>query len=691
MTWSRVLLVVGTVTLVGAVLAAYIRDTLVDSDEFGDRAEAVFTISEVRDLMTDEVVHQLVEAEPELLTVQPLLETIVDGVLRSDVAADIFGAAITDLHRTVFTDAEDTVTIRMADLIVVAKTQLTVLDPELGALIPDDLTDAIISVDTRQTLVDTAQFAEDLRLLAWVLPIVTLVAFIAAIWLAVDPVRAVMEIGLAAVAAAVLVLVVEQLGRSTVTSSFSAGVDADLAGSVWDVFTDPLGSWALVVASSGAAVAAATWFGVDSIGVGARIEHLTRLTARRTSAGGRVGWGVAVAIAGLIVIIEWESVLRFALTVLGAGLIGMGIREVVVVVAPRLAEGAAATSGDAAAGRPRFVARWLPTIALVVLAGVVLVGVARSDGAGAVDESTDPGCNGSVLLCDRRFDDVVLAATHNSNAAADDGYTLGYQTVGIVPQLEDGIRGLLIDVYFGLEVEAETVVTDRAPITPEERDEMVAELGESAVLAAEATQERTAELGGRRDLFLCHAFCELGATPFVDELERIRRFLEEHPREVIVMIVQDEGPLPADVGAAFDESGLTELVYTHELGDPWPTLGEMIDANTRVFVTAENHSGEIDWYHDAFTFVQDTPFSYESVEDFDCDPNRGTADSPLFLVNHWLSPVSPTSADRANDADVLRDRIERCRSDRGRLPNMIAVDFHDRGDVIDIVRELNGI
>ena len=135
---------------------------------------------------------------------------------------------------------------------------------------------------------------------------------------------------------------------------------------------------------------------------------------------------------------------------------------------------------------------------------------------------------------------------------------------------------------------------------------------------------------------------------------------------------------------------MTDLVIALDLGAPMPTLGEMVEAGTRVVVAAENDSGEFDWYHDAFALTQDTPFSYESVDDFACELNRGEPDNPLFLVNHWISPVSPTAADVANGADVLDQRISECLDVRGRVPNLIAVDFHDRGDLLAVVERLSG-
>jgi hypothetical protein len=308
----------------------------------------------------------------------------------------------------------------------------------------------------------------------------------------------------------------------------------------------------------------------------------------------------------------------------------------------------------------------------------------------AADDTQDESlaCNGDVQLCDRRLDQVVFAATHNSQAASSESFLLGNQRDGIAAQLEAGIRGFLIDVYFGLAVDG-NVFTDRAPVTVEQRRQLVADHGEAAVEAAEAAAVRTGEIDGERGLYLCHAFCEIGATPFVDELVRVRQFLEAHPGEVIMLIIQDEGPLPADIVSALQASGLDEFVYTGRLDAELPTLQEMIDSGGRVVVAAENRSGGVECYHDAFELVQDTPFSYDSLEAFDCERNRGRPDSPLLLVNHWLSPVSPTSAESANGADALRSRIDRCIADRGLVPNLIAVDFAELGDVVAVVDQLN--
>ncbi len=679
-----VFLVLGTVALALSIVAGFVRDTLVDSSEFADKSAAAIATPEVREVVVKATVDQMVAAEPELLAVRPILETVVDGVLGSDLATDIIRAGVADLHRTVFTGADDTLTVQLADLILVAKSQLTALDPELGALIPDDLTDAIVSVETRAVLVDATQLAETLQVLAFLMPVLTIVAFAAAIWRSDDGIRTLVHVGVAAVSAAAAVLVAERVARLLVTS----GSDDDtVARAIWDAFTVDLGTWLLVVAGTGAVVSAVAWFGFDDIAISGHVERLGRLVRHRTGRRQQLVWGALALVVGLFVILNWQVSLRFVVTVGGAVLVGAGVREVLVAVAPGLMEGAG-EDRDADLTGSELGTRVLALLAVLVLGGVAIVAVWQSADGGDDRKDVAAGCNGAEALCTRGLDEIVLAATHNSNAAAEDGYVNGFQTVGIVPQLQDGIRGLLIDIYFGFDAGGGVVVTDRAPVSPAERDELVAEIGESAVRSAEAIREDVATAGGERSLYLCHALCEIGATPLVDELREIKKFLDDNPREVLVVIIQDEGPLPDDIAEAFAASGLDDLVYTHD-GERWPTLGEMIDAGTRVFVSAENRSGGPACYHEAFVLVQDTPFGYKSLDEFDCAPNRGEPDSPLLLVNHWLSPVSPRAADEANDASVLRSRAVQCIDDRGMTPNLIAVDFHDRGDLVKVVAELN--
>ncbi len=72
-----------------------------------------------------------------------------------------------------------------------------------------------------------------------------------------------------------------------------------------------------------------------------------------------------------------------------------------------------------------------------------------------------------------------------------------------------------------------------------------------------------------------------------------------------------------------------------------------------------------------------------------CRPLRGRPDAPIFQFNHWVTPASASASRVANTADILGERALRCMEERGLLPNLVAVDFYERGDLFPVVDVLN--
>ena len=158
----------------------------------------------------------------------------------------------------------------------------------------------------------------------------------------------------------------------------------------------------------------------------------------------------------------------------------------------------------------------------------------------------------------------------------------------------------------------------------------------------------------------------------------------------MLLIIQD-ATTPADTSAAIERAGLGEAAYTLRKGEPLPTLLDMIEAEQRLLVFAEQGGpGAPAWYMPAYDWFQETGYSFRSQDEFNCSPNRGSPDNPLFLLNHWVSnsPPNPSSATAANRRNVLEQRAFRCLSERGRIPNVVALDFAERGDGLSIAPEL---
>ncbi len=295
----------------------------------------------------------------------------------------------------------------------------------------------------------------------------------------------------------------------------------------------------------------------------------------------------------------------------------------------------------------------------------------------------EQACNGHAELCDRAYDDVTYAATHNSMSAPDIVPVWPEHDAGLTEQLDAGIRALLIDTLYWAPLAG---AGNLAALTQDAEPTLPPAL-------ADALYRQLAGLrDGRPGAFLCHIHCGFGAQPLVEGLTEITTFLDANPDEVVTLIIQD-GITPEDTAAAFDRADLTRYAHAHRAGQPWPTLGELIDAGERLVVFAEAEGPPPDWYANAFDAMQETPFTFLSADAFSCAENRGDPAASLFLMNHWIQRIAPdrTDAVRINDLDVLVGRAEQCARERGRTPNYLAVNFFDIGDVVAATDVLNGV
>ena len=174
-------------------------------------------------------------------------------------------------------------------------------------------------------------------------------------------------------------------------------------------------------------------------------------------------------------------------------------------------------------------------------------------------------------------------------------------------------------------------------------------------------------------------------------------WLRVNPNEVVLLVLEDHVKAE-DAIDVLRSSGLADRAFAWKQGAPAPTMRELIKSKKNVVVMAENEGGAVPWYLPAYSWLlQDTPYKFGSLDQLSapasCQLERGTKDAPLLLVNHWLDEglPSPNMAAAANSARVLEDRATRCGRARHRRPNIIAVDFYAKGDLLRVVDRLNGV
>jgi hypothetical protein len=157
-----------------------------------------------------------------------------------------------------------------------------------------------------------------------------------------------------------------------------------------------------------------------------------------------------------------------------------------------------------------------------------------------------------------------------------------------------------------------------------------------------------------------------------------------------MVVVEPYVPVTAIEDALRDANLLTHAASLRR-DQQLPTLGALVSGGTPLVVFAEEDGGTVPWYMPAFSFMQDTPYNARSPERLSCRRYRGEAESPLLLVNHWNARFPPSPRRNAPiGGTFLRDRLTECERERRLRPNVVAVDFYDRSEVVGIARDLNG-
>lgn len=688
------------ICLVVAILAGYLRTTVLDSDQFANRATSALREEAVRDLIGRQITNQVVRASPDLAAVRPLIETAAGTIVTTPAFTSLFHKAVRDLHRTVFTHNRDTATLTLLDVGVLLAGALERLDPQIAQELPGDFAATLNAGETALDALRLSDLADGLEELAWLFGVFTVVLLAAAIGIAPNRRRAVVHAGMGVAVSGALIVIAYQIGRSQVTGRFSLPADGAAAGAVWDTFLEDLRTWALVLLGCGTVVAAAAAALLRPVDVRRPLQRAWDVVATTPATPWkRFARAVAFIVAGALIIAERRWMLDVALVLAGVYVLYQGVEEILrMLVEGREREKAAET--EQAMSRRRRYAPWIVGGVATVLVVLLIAGLFGSGATTAEADGDVTACNGHEALCDRPLNEVAFAATHNAMSSSEyRNWLFGQQERGLTGQLDDGVRALLIDAHYGQQV-GDRVLTD---LDGEQREVAERELGPEATAAATRIRDRLLSGGqepGPMRVWLCHVMCELGAFPIEDGLREIRDFLVTHPHEVLIVIVEDDGPTPKDIAKAVKDSGLEPYVWKRVPAGPsgpWPTLREMIETDQRVLMMAEKQGGDpaVPWYLDGYRYMQETPYTFRSAEEMSCEPNRGgSSGGRLFLLNHWIDtyPIPRTSnARRINGYDFLLERARRCQRERGLFPNILAVDLYRTGDLLRVTDTLNGV
>ncbi len=688
---SVLLLVSAAVLFPIGVAADWAHVTVYDSSTFADRATSLLDSPAVRQQLAARLTEQLaIAGYPEAVNFRPGLQLVIETAVDTDTFRSIFRASLRRAHAAVLAGGSGGPGLDLGDSATLLTSTAALSNRSPAPAAPSgELDDSLSNTTRRLANWGVWDLDSTVSTIATGCLLAAAAAAAAAVVLARDRRRAVRRVGAVliidgAVIFGVLIggqwyaqhLVKDQQLRQAIGDAVWHGTTDLRIISLW------IAAYGLIVAA--AASTSRRW---TPRVVASAVQGWAQ--RRRATTGGTVLLGLLVLLAGVVLVQNPKGNLELLAVLAGLWLSYLGLTELLRVLQTVASRGSRL-------GLRRVVLVGSAVVAMLAVVTVALT-VSTKRAAARADASGQLRCNGAASLCDLRLDEVMFPGTHNSmSSSLYPGWLFGEQIQTIKGQLDSGIRALLIDTHYGVPStlrlpgsESPLVLTDRAAElqTPSQETADPAAAERAARLAARAPRAAKATRG----IYLCHNYCELGAVAFSSVLADLKGFVDTHPDDVVITIIQD-ATTPTDTAAAIEAAGLGERVATLQQGQPLPTLGSLVTSGHNLVVFAEQGgAGSPPWYQPAYNWFQETPFAFKTASGFTCRPNRGTSGNPLMLVNHWVtdSPPDPAVAGAVNTSKALEQRIQTCIAQRGVLPNIVAVDFSERGNLVSTLRAIN--
>jgi hypothetical protein len=221
-------------------------------------------------------------------------------------------------------------------------------------------------------------------------------------------------------------------------------------------------------------------------------------------------------------------------------------------------------------------------------------------------------------------------------------------------------------------------------------------------------------------LRMCHSSCSLYDAGLLSGwLGEIANWVGDHANDVVtLLLVNSDNAETSAFAAAYQQAGLDKYGYapsTTNATSTWPTLQEMITANTRVvsFVTNINSDTTYGYLIPEFNYVFETAYEVTSTSGFNSTLDRpsriGTATEAITagymgLVNHMLgqtltssiyvpdvNAIETTNSNNLLIASTLGAHVATCISEWGVKPQFVLVDFWDKGNVMAVADSVNGL
>ena len=727
------------------VTSIWARVTVFDSARFAQRAEKILDSDGVRTKLADELTDAIVNSGPSnLASFRTVIRTSLDPIMQTPAFRSIFRRALATGHGYIFTKSGNTAVINLSEGLGVLSGSLQATNPDLANSIPAGSSQLLVKIGDNTRGLGLWRIAEKLTYAGIGLSIAAAFFALATIFLDSDRRRSVFALGIS-VAFGGIVMFATATVVPIIAGSYANDPDTQRAYvAATQLFISDFRLLSIWIIGAGVVLCAfstATTPHGSVVTVGSTITRLRNSVERfkPKTQRGRIAHALLLMLGGLLVIIQRETVIPLVVILAGAVLAYVGSVQLLAIVG-RHSETTTRSLIASDIKKFRFNSA-VSRIAFVSLALLVVIGagawLSTSGARSKTAQNDQQKCNGSASLCNKPLNEVAFLGAHNAmSTAADPGWLFYEQSRSIPAQLNYGVRALLVKTHYGIPTTvnvtgANLVITDslaELTVNPIDRDDQYSEAQQAKARQLQADIKVDPKL---RDVYLCHVYCEYGATKFTTALSYINQFLITNPDNVIMLFVGDYVS-KADTEKALREAKVFDRVWDFDPSTRMPTLGQLINSKRNIVLLSEFSGAPPSWNTRGYGVFQDTPYTFREdsalyspgspkytgtdtvtgpveatvpavdgsqtwTKDWaglpSCAPNRGSPSSPLFQINHWVTPAgsAPTvrQAKTVNAYDVLMPRVKDCMNQRGLFPSIIAVNFAETGDALRVVNELN--
>ena len=727
------------------VTSVWARMTVFDSARFSERAEQILDSDAVRAKLADEFTNAIVNSGPSNLAgFRTIIRTALDPIMQTKTFHSIFRRSLDTAHVYLFTKDGNTAVVNLSEGLSVLAGSLQATNPDLANAIPTSTSEVLVKIGDRTQGLGLWRIAEDLTIWGIELLVAAGAFLLGSILIDTNRRRGAFALGIAGIFSGI-VMFLTAIVVPVVAGSYADDLETQRAYSaaaglfVSDYRT--LAIWFVGIGVLVCAFVTATTPNGEPPTIRSTIDRMGAAIRRRTftTQRCRAVHAVLLMILGILIVLQRETVVPIAVITAGALVAYVGGVQLLTIVGRHSdLPTRAAVASDVRNFNYRSPAIRVALASLVIFVSIIFgAWYSTSEARARSIQNEERKCNGSANLCDKPLDQVAFLGSHNAmSTAADPGWLFYEQTKSIPAQLDYGVRALLVKTHYGIPTTvnvtgANLVITDS-----------LAELTQNPVDVddqySDEQQERARQLQanvkvdpGLRDVYLCHVYCEYGATKFSTALGYTRQFLVSNPDNVIMWFIGDYVS-KADTEKALRDAKLLDRVWFYDPAQPLPTLGQLIDSNRNLIMVSEFSGAPPEWNIRGYGIFQDTPFTFRQEADLfapgspqytgvetvngpvpttattadgsltwtktwtgipSCAPNRGTPSSPLFQINHWLTPAgSPPTVEQAkvvNAYDVLMPRVQDCITQRSKFPTIVGVNFVEIGDARRVVDDLN--